>query len=112
MTGVREPPASMSRPQWIWVAVISFACGRSYEGEPLATVTGPLRPRSILSLPSDQMVGEPLPPLVGSDHEKAVVYLHRHGRSCVGVIVAPRVIATAHQCVDSEASGVALPDAT
>jgi hypothetical protein len=54
---------------------------------------------STIELPSDVQVVEPDHPAVGSAQERALVHIHTPKQVCSGVLVGPRLVLTAHQCV-------------
>jgi hypothetical protein len=58
---------------------------------------------STIELPSDVQVVEPDHPAVGTMQERALVHIHTPKQVCSGVVVAPRLVLTAHQCVAPEA---------
>lgn len=61
---------------------------------------------STIELPDDEQIVEPSQPAVGSTQERALVHVHTPRATCSGVVIAPRIVVTAHQCV-GEANGVA-----
>jgi V8-like Glu-specific endopeptidase len=60
---------------------------------------------STIELPSDEQVVEPDHPAVGSTQERALVHIHAPKAICSGVVIGPRLILTAHQCVAPDARG-------
>jgi V8-like Glu-specific endopeptidase len=58
---------------------------------------------STIELPSDEQIVEPDHPAVGSTQERALVHIHAPKAICSGVVIGPRLILTAHQCVAPEA---------
>jgi len=65
---------------------------------------------STIELPSDEQIVEPDHPAVGSTQERALVHIHAPKAVCSGVVIGPRLILTAHQCVapDARAAHVAV----
>lgn len=60
-------------------------------------------------LPSDTEVVEPEHPAAETQQERALVHIHGpDGMICSGVVLGPRVVATAQQCVKGEGKGVTL----
>jgi hypothetical protein len=105
-------------PLPVVLAVASAACGGGYRIEVMGASDNPQQaaPRphahydSTILLPSDQTAGDPTQPFVGTPQEKAVVHVRAGARSCSGVLVASRLVATAHQCVADGQSGVVPGD--
>jgi hypothetical protein len=60
---------------------------------------------STIDLPSDEQIVEPDHPAVGTPQERALVHIHTPKGVCSGVVVAPRLVLTAHQCVAPDARG-------
>jgi hypothetical protein len=60
-------------------------------------------PEGSLDLPSDEQVVEPEHPLVDTKPARATVHVHTPKRVCSGVVVGPRVVVTARQCVGTRA---------
>jgi Trypsin-like peptidase domain len=58
-----------------------------------------------IELPSDEQIVEPDHPAVGTPQERALVHIHTPKGVCSGVLVGPRLILTAHQCVAQDARG-------
>jgi hypothetical protein len=54
---------------------------------------------STIDLPEDDHVVEPERPFVDSPQQRALVHIHTPTGTCSGVVLGPRLIATAHQCV-------------
>ena len=65
---------------------------------------------STIELPSDEQIVEPDHPAVASTQERALVHIHAPKAVCSGVVIGPRLILTAHQCVapDARAAHVAV----
>lgn len=62
--------------------------------------------RPTTELPDDDEIIEPERPAADSKQERALVHIHGPGNVvCSGVVVAPRVVATAQQCVKGEPKG-------
>jgi len=65
---------------------------------------------STIELPSDEQIVEPDHPAVGTRQERALVHIHTPKGVCSGVVVGPRLVLTAHQCVAQDARGpTAMP---
>ncbi len=62
---------------------------------------------STIELPSDEQIVEPAHPAVGTPQERALVHIHTPKAVCSGVVIGPRLILTAHQCVAPEARAAA-----
>lgn len=60
---------------------------------------------STIELPSDEQIVEPDHPAVGSTQERALVHIHAPKAICSGVVIGPRLVLTAHQCVAPDARG-------
>ena len=66
-------------------------------------------PNGSHELPNDTEVVEPERPAAETQQERALVHIHGpDGIVCSGVVLGPRVVATAQQCVKGEAKGVSL----
>lgn len=58
------------------------------------------------TLPADDEATEPERPAADSKQERALVHIHGpDGIVCSGVVVAPRIVATAQQCLKGETKG-------
>jgi hypothetical protein len=64
---------------------------------------------STMDLPSDAQVVEPAQPYAGTDAERVLAHVHTSTAVCSGVLVGPKLIATAHQCVGGTTQGIAKP---
>ena len=70
-------------------------------------------PNGSHDLPNDSEVVEPERPAAETKQERALVHIHGpNGVVCSGVVLGPRIIATAQQCVKGETKGVSLLAAT
>lgn len=59
-----------------------------------------------MALPADEDFVEPEHPAADSKQERALVHIHGPGGMiCSGVVVAPRIVATAQQCLKGETKG-------
>jgi hypothetical protein len=58
------------------------------------------------ALPNDDVVAEPEHPAVDSKQERALVHIHGPNGVCSGVILGPRLVATAQRCLEGEPKGV------
>ena len=58
---------------------------------------------STIELPSDEQTVEPDHPAVGTTQERALVHIHTPKGVCSGVVIGPRLVLTAHQCVAPDA---------
>ncbi len=66
-------------------------------------------PNGSHDLPDDTEVVEPERPAAETKQERALVHIHGpNGMVCSGVVLGPRVIATAQQCLKGEGRGVTL----
>jgi hypothetical protein len=66
-------------------------------------------PNGSHDLPADSEVVEPDRPAAETKQERALVHIHGpDGLVCSGVVLGPRVVATAQQCVKGEGKGVTL----
>ena len=66
-------------------------------------------PNGSHDLPSDSEVVEPERPAADTKQERALVHIHGPGGLvCSGVVVGPRVVATAQQCLKGEGRGATL----
>jgi hypothetical protein len=54
---------------------------------------------STIELPSDIEIVEPSQPAVGTPQERALAHVHTPDGVCSGVVLSPRVVVTAHQCI-------------
>lgn len=98
------------------VVMASVACAGqvSVMGRDEQPKQAPLRPTTqvhahndtSIELPSDEEIVEPAHPAVGSTQERALAHVHTPRGVCSGVVVAPRVVVTAHQCLGDEAGGI------
>lgn len=57
-------------------------------------------------LPNDDVVAEPEHPAAGSKQERALVHIHGPNGVCSGVVLGPRLIATAQRCLEGEPKGL------
>lgn len=57
-------------------------------------------------LPNDDVVVEPEHPAVGSKQERALVHIHGPNGVCSGVVLGPRLVATAQRCLKGEPKGL------
>ncbi len=62
-----------------------------------------------IDLPSDDAVVEPSQPYVATVQERVLAHVHTPRGMCSGVVVGPRLVATAHQCVPDARGVVAAP---
>ena len=63
-------------------------------------------PREVTSeLEEDEKTIEPEHPAVKTPQERALVHLHTPSDICSGIVIAPRLVATAHQCFPRELKG-------
>ena len=78
--------------------------GEDQQRTPAAEQLSPPKPHvhndESIDLPNDAQIVEPSQPAVATVQERALVHVHTPTRVCSGVIVAPRIVVTAHQCVD------------
>jgi hypothetical protein len=64
-------------------------------------------PHGTPELPNDDVVVEPDRPFAGSKQERALVHIHGPNESiCSGVMLGPRVVATAQRCLRGEPKGL------
>ncbi len=61
---------------------------------------------SSIELPEDVKIVEPQQPATETPQQKALVHVHAGNRVCSGVVVDPRLVLTAHQCVAPDGRGV------
>jgi hypothetical protein len=73
---------------------------------PTAQVSYHAHSDSTIELPEDVKVIEPSQPATATPQQKALVHVHAGGAVCSGVVVDPRLVVTAHQCVAPEGRGV------
>ena len=57
-------------------------------------------------LPSDDVISEPEHPAVGTKQERALVHIHGPNGVCSGVVLGPRLVATAQRCLKGEPKGL------
>jgi hypothetical protein len=57
-------------------------------------------------LPNDDVILEPEHPAVGTKQEKALVHIHGPNGVCSGVVLGPRLVATAQRCLKGEPKGL------
>jgi hypothetical protein len=78
--------------------------GEDQQRTPVAEQKAPPKPHEhndeSIDLPNDAQIVEPSQPAVATTQERALVHVHTPTRTCSGVVVAPRIVVTAHQCVD------------
>jgi Trypsin len=66
-------------------------------------------PNGSHQLPNDEEVIEPDHPAVDTKEERALVHIHGpEGTVCSGVMLGPRLVATAQQCLKGEAKGASV----
>lgn len=107
------------------LVVLAFACGRpsqvsfvsherpTAQGAPETLPPAPQTKQAVApdELPSDDRSIEPDRPAADTRQERALVHIHAaDGGTCSGVVLAPRVVATAQQCVKGVARGVSRLD--
>lgn len=63
-------------------------------------------PNGANELPNDDETIEPEHPVMDTKQERALVHIHGPKDVCSGVVVAPRVVATAQQCLHGIGKGV------
>jgi hypothetical protein len=57
-------------------------------------------------LPNDDVIVEPEHPAVGTKQERALVHIHGPNGVCSGVVLGPRLVATAQRCLKGEPKGL------
>jgi|GEM_PF-1427478 len=57
-------------------------------------------------LPNDDVILEPERPAVGTKQERALVHIHGPNGTCSGVVLGPRIVATAQRCLKGEPKGL------
>lgn len=57
-------------------------------------------------LPNDDVVTEPEHPAVGTKQERALVHIHGPNGVCSGIVLGPRLVATAQRCLKGEPKGL------
>jgi len=66
-------------------------------------------PNGSIELPNDDEVIEPDHPAADSKQERALVHIHGpNGVICSGVVLGPRLVATAQQCLKAEGKGATV----
>jgi hypothetical protein len=71
----------------------------------------PNRPQGTTELEEDEKMIEPDHPAVKSPQERALVHLHTPVDVCSGILVAPKLVVTAHQCFAPDVKGAfKVPD--
>lgn len=99
--------ASTGCPEQVGFIAQDPSSGGAGQGHPPA----PNLPRASGELEADENVVEPDHPAVKTQQERALVHLHTPVDICSGVLVAPRLVATAHQCFAPEVKGTyTVPD--
>ncbi len=61
---------------------------------------------STMELPSDAEVTEPAQPFVATPEERVLAHIHTRKGVCSGIVLSPRLVATAHQCLGGDTQGV------
>jgi hypothetical protein len=87
-------------PEQVGIITQDPAARGAGQGHPPA----PDQPRSG-ELEEDENVIEPDHPAVKTPQERALVHLHTPVHTCSGMVVGPRLIATAHQCFGPDVKG-------
>ncbi len=77
------------------------------QGVPPPSAAHAENPNGSVELPNDEEVVEPDRPAADSKQERALVHIHGPNNVvCSGVVLGPRIVATAQQCLKGEAKGV------
>src|SRR5262245_22266830 len=77
------------------------------QGIPPPSAAHAENPNGAIALPGDDEIVEPDHPPVDSKQERALVHIHGPlGVVCSGVVLGPRIVATAQQCLKAEGKGV------
>lgn len=63
-------------------------------------------PNGTPDLPADDVVVEPEHPAAGTKQERALVHIHGPNGVCSGVMLGPRLVATAQRCLKGEPKGL------
>lgn len=80
------------------------------QGAPPPAAAHAENPNGRVELPDDDELEEPERPLADSRQERALVHIHTpEGTTCSGVVLGPRLVATAQQCLKGEPPGATEP---
>ncbi len=105
------------------VGIAALACGvacgatqiglANYEDPHTATTSAPLHQHNddTIDLPNDETVTEPEHPMVQSVQERATAHVHTPKDICSGIVIGPKEVLTAHQCLPDVTGVVAVQPA-
>jgi hypothetical protein len=99
-------------------AVVLGACGATQLGianyeDPTTTTSGTSIHRhndDTINLPDDETTTEPEHPMVQSVQERATAHVHTPKDVCSGIVIGPKEVMTAHQCMPDVTGVVAIGD--
>ncbi len=63
-----------------------------------------------IELPADEQVTEPEHPMAQTPQERATAHVHTPKNVCSGMVIGPKLVVTAHQCVPDVSGLVAVGD--
>src|SRR5512143_3151973 len=101
------------------LSFVTVACGATQLGianyedpkaQGSATSVAHTHNDSTIELPSDEQVVEPEHPMVQTPQERATAHVHTPKDVCSGIVIGPKLVMTAHQCVPDARGVVAVPD--
>jgi len=100
------------------VALVMGACGATqigvanYDDPRTATTSAPLHQHNddTIDLPNDEANIEPEHPMVQTVQERATAHVHTPKDICSGVVIGPKEVLTAHQCLPDLQGVVTVAD--
>src|SRR4051812_48902286 len=90
---------------WFSIALIATGCGATqlgvanYEDPRTTGSTVHQHNDDTIGLPADESVTEPEHPMVQTLQERATAHVHTPKDVCSGVVIGPKEVLTAHQCM-------------
>lgn len=103
--------------RWMFVVLLG-GCGATqigvanYDDPRTATTSAPMHQHNddTINLPDDETVTEPEHPMVQSIQERATAHVHTPKDICSGIVIGPKEVMTAHQCLPDVTGVVAIDD--
>jgi len=101
------------------LSFLTVACGATQLGianyedpkaQGAATSVAHTHNDSTIELPADEQVVEPEHPMVQTPQERATAHVHTPKSTCSGIVVGPKLVITAHQCVGDLTGVTAVTD--
>lgn len=103
----------------VGLSVVGLGCGATQLGvanyedpkvQGSATSVAHTHNDATIELPSDEQIVEPEHPMVQTPQERATAHVHTPKDVCSGIVIGPKLVMTAHQCVPDASGVVAVTD--